>query len=102
MVEHDYRHIASRSRVLPGTRNRAARFEGISVVEFLLTPRMPKRWVVESFLAARKRATVLSCYPVSCDYTHDNLEGPSPADAFNLMLEDFGADVLLPASEGRA
>ena len=58
---------------------------------------------MEFFLAPGKHATVLSCYPVSCDYTQDNLEGASPADVFNLMnlmLEDFGADVLLSASEG--
>ena len=47
---------------------------------------------MEFFLAPGKHATVLSCYPVSCDYTQDNLEGPSPADAFNLMLEDFGLE----------
>ena len=46
--------------------------------------------------------TVLNCYFVSCDYTQDNQEGPSSADAFNLMLEDFRAEVLLTASESRA
>ena len=55
---------------------------------------------MEFFLAPGKHATVLSCYPVSCDYTQDYLERPPPADAFHLMLEDFGADVLLSASEG--
>ena len=57
---------------------------------------------MELFLAPGKHATVLSCYPARCETTQDNLEGPSPADAFNLMLEDFGADVLFLASEGRA
>ena len=69
---------------------------------FFLIPGMPKRWIVDFLLAPGKHVPVLSCYPVSCDTTQDNLEGPSPADAFSLLLEDFGAEVLLPACESRA
>ncbi len=57
---------------------------------------------MEFSLAPGKHAAVLSCHPVSCETTQNNLEGFSPVDTFNLMLEDFGADVLLPASESGA
>jgi len=52
-----------------------------------------ERWFVPVlFAAAREIAPVLGRYPVDSHYIEDNLLTRAPADAINLMREDFALE----------